>query len=123
MKKTFDQLVPGDEVYRVRSGDTGYIREIVDEVTKDRVSLGYYAGSLNRLNKTSQKIDHEAWFSNEIDAIRCAKAQLIKKLHSKINYAKKSIQEVKDFRKEHYDKLNLDWTDIEILKLEKELGY
>lgn len=100
-----------------------YTEEVVHEVEKEKVSYNTYSDPLIRINKTSQEIDGAAWFSNKPDAIRYAKAQMIKRLHIKINEAKKSIERVKDFRKEHYDKLNLDWTDKEINKLEKELAY
>lgn len=125
MKRTFDQLVPGDFVYRFYPGETNYSKEKVIEVTTEIVKYGRY-DYLKRfpgLERTGQAVDNVYWFSNEIDAIRFAKAQLFKELHFKIKTAKKSIQAVKDFRKDNYDKLNLDWTDREINKLERNLGY
>lgn len=124
-KKTFEKLLPKDYVYKCREGDIKYLPEIVYSAHNDTIKYGRYGNDrLPRINKTSYKDNYgKVWFSHEPDAIRYAKAQLMKQLHLKIKKAKESIQELKDFRNKHYDKLNLDWTDVEIIKLEKELRY
>ncbi|HEY1044973.1 MAG TPA: hypothetical protein VGF79_00945 [Bacteroidia bacterium] len=61
------------------------------------------------------------YFVKESEAIRYCKAQMMKELFTKIKNAKSSIQSVKDFRNEHFELLNHDWTELQIQKLEAEL--
>ena len=127
---TLNDLSIGSILYRVRSGSVEIIEsKVTSEITKKtdgsiRVYHESYSLESNGNNKcfvfrSSYHTDY--YFINKSEAFRYSKSQLIKELNNKISEAKKAIESVKEFRKLHYDKLNLTHTDSHIISLEKEL--
>lgn len=126
-RKTFAQLTVGDKIYLCREGSMEYQTEPIKKVEGDEIFFKYN-DRLKRFkdNNVSWSI---SWrddpqyriFTHEPDAMRYAKAQMMKVLFGKIKSAKNYIEDVKKFRIEHAELLNHQWTIEEINKLEKSL--
>lgn len=133
MRKTFDQLLPGDKIYRVVGNEMSYKEYEVKRVEPERLYFDHNDfvpryKSLHAEIKEKQSgwssnlYKHIFYFADEPSAIRFCKARVMKNIFHKIEVAKNAIQSVKDFRLENYDLLNHSWTEDQILKLERELG-
>ena len=123
--KTFQQLTVGDSFYKVLQNDNKYS---VEEVTKvDAQELFFkYSNRLTRKETTRIKIEgdyHQVfiYFTSEVEAVRYCKAQMMKKLFSLIDSAKRSITAIHEYRKENFELLNHEWTEKQINLLERTL--
>lgn len=134
--KTFDQLTPGEFFFKVYGDAMTYTKEEVKKCDQTDLEYGYSEKKIPRFKLPSAEMevkkdsyysryakDSVFFFVNEADAIRLCKARMMKHLFAKIESAKRAIESVKDFRKEHWELLNHKWTDEQIQKLEIELGY
>ena len=118
--KKFKDLKIGDTLYRCETGCIEWMELEVDELNNDRVDFRYSRSlkiSQKRERTSSVYIDYII-FVNESGARRFCKAQLMKKMHSLLESAKKSVGEVKKFRVENWEFLNHKYIDSEIVKLE-----
>lgn len=61
-------------------------------------------------------------FTSLPDAQRFAKAQMMKNLFALIDSAKNKIEQIKEFRSQHFELLNHVWTEDKIQELELELN-
>lgn len=61
------------------------------------------------------------YFTIKSDAMRFCKSHLMKNLFDRINAAKEAIEEVKKFRSENFELLTHEWTERNIVKLEREI--
>jgi hypothetical protein len=129
--KTFAQLTVGDAFFEVYDTQMKYTEKVVQMVDSSEIQFGY-SYKIPRLSdrsgiiKTGSRYSGGAstyYFVSEADAKRFCKARMMKYLFSLVEQAKKSIQDIKDFRIEHSELLNHEWTERQINKLEKELAY
>ena len=122
--KTFRELTVGDSIFRCHEGSMDYQKYQVTRVETNELTYGY-SEKMQRLDKTSVRLDGSyhnkfCFFTTEVSAIRYCKAQLMKSLFGKINSVKAAIKDVVDFKKQHFELLNHQWTFEEINKLEKQ---
>lgn len=127
MKKTFDKLTAGDMVFKVYKNDIKYESQKITKV--DTKHLYVQSVEIERYKETEKELLERRsyvyndkpviYFCNEVDAIRYCKAQSIKHLHRLIKGAKDAINEIKKFRENNYENLNINWTESELSKLER----
>lgn len=126
MKKTFAQLTVGDNLYRCVEGSLTI--DTYEIIRVDRTQITYsYGDTTERSDKTVIKTapyqrNNFYLFVNKPDAIRYAKAQTVKKLFTLIENARQDIEAIRKFRNEKFELLNHEWTDANILELEKQLN-
>jgi len=124
MKKTLKELTAGDTLYKCVINSCDYVKITVRGVYENELQYGHgYDEKIERSKEYSKKVrDTFILFTNEVDAIRYSKAQMMKVLFEKIEEAKKAIKNIKDFRLKNFELLNHSWTDKQINLLERELN-
>lgn len=125
--KTFKQLTVGDKIFVCDEGSMKYDTKEVTKIERDKFFYTY-SGEEKRIDKYSVRLS-ENWnhnkarylFTVETMAIRYCKAQMMKTLFSKIESVRDALKSVRDFRQEHFELLNHNWTEQQINILERQL--
>ncbi len=127
--KTFNQLTVGDVIYKAYLERMDYKEYPICKIEDNTITYDYRE-TIPRWKEATKEViaryrseSSYVVFANKTDAMRYCKAQMMKELFRKIEAAKKDIEEIKEFRKEHYELLNHEWTENKIHELETELGY
>lgn len=125
--KTFKELTVGDKFFKAIEASMKYETFEVGRVDSDSIEYNY-SDKIKRIDKPSFKMEANYYnnyrqylFTQESDAIRYCKAQMMKTLFNTIEAAKKSIQSVYNLRNENYELLNHEWTEKQINLLEQSL--
>lgn len=125
MRKLLNNLTPDDFLFYVRTNEIAINKSRIKFVDSSEITINYgnshYGEKIKRDQKHVFEFEKIKFFVNETDAIRYAKSNLMKELFSKIEIAKKAIDDVKSFRYKNHELLNHDWTEMQINKLEKEI--
>src|SRR6185369_16476600 len=120
------QLKIDDFIYVAHVDSYIYEKKNIISITSSDFTY-YYPSSDYRFqlkdirDKMIHRNSRNIFFANEVDAIRYCKAQMMKELFKRIEMAKKAIDNIKALRLENFQLLNHEWTDSEIIKLEKQL--
>lgn len=128
--KTFEELSIKDKIYYCTPDNYEYNSRYVSSINSERISTGignggsgYYqiekpAFSLKRVRLHGYYHNVILIFANESECIRYCKAQLIKEVYRRISKVKEAIDSIKQLRKDNYDRLNYEWLEDQIIKLE-----
>jgi extradiol dioxygenase family protein len=126
VKKTFADLCSKDVVYYATINSHLYDKSQVMNISNSKkvIDLERLSISIPVCDKYICKVrdrwdDIHITFVNESDAIRYTKAQGIKRLRFLMDKAQNAINEVKGFRKDYHEELNMKWLDDHINELEK----
>ena len=124
--KTFNDLLPGDSIYVCGVNQHEYSEKKVSKVYSDYVYYGTYSDKVNRgdVSIRKEKNSHgsrEIFFANEVQAMRYCKAQKVKLIRSLIKSAWDKVEQIKKFREDNYEQLNIDWVESNLIKLEKQI--
>ena len=120
----------GDEYYSCGDGSTSFKTHIIDNISKHKmdtdISINSKRASLNAEDvlKTRVRVSgyyHESAiiFANKSEAIRFTRAQALREFNKLKEDAHKSIEKVKNFRKQYWEQLNKEWIDKHIEEIER----
>lgn len=127
--KNFNQLTVGDYFYSVYHENMKYEKQEVQKVDSADIHFTYSKTIPRFKDKEGIKREYSRfndghknyYFTSEADAIRFCKARLMKNLFNIIESAKRNIKSLREFRLEHWELLNHQWTETQINILENSL--